>query len=90
MEVSRDLRALLHDERRGARLDAGDAVRILCGEARDSRRAEHSLRSKSEQIRLDASARAAVGSGDAEGDGKFAARGGVGHRAQGSVASIII
>ena len=76
MEVGRDLRALLDDERRGAGLDAGDAARILRSEARDGGRSEHALRSESQQVCLNASTRSAVGSGDAEGDGKFAARGG--------------
>jgi hypothetical protein len=76
VEVRRDLRALLGDERRGAGLDARDAARILRGEARDRGRAEHALRSESQQVGLDAGARSAVRTGDAEGDGKFAAGGG--------------
>ena len=48
MEVGRDLRALLDDERRGAGLDARDAARILRGEAGDRGRSEHALRSESE------------------------------------------
>ena len=89
MEVGCDLRALLDDERRGARLDARDAARILRGEARDGCRSEHTLRSKSEQVGLNAGARSAVGSGDAEGDGKFAARGGGVHSSSAGQADYI-
>ena len=78
-EVRGDLRALLGDERRRRSLHAGDAARILRGEARDRGRAEHALRGESQQVGLDAGARSAVGTGDAEGDGKFAAGGGVVH-----------
>ena len=79
VEVGRDLRALFDDERRGAGLDTGNAARILRGEARDRGGSEHALRSESQQVRLDAGAGAAVGSGDAEGDGEFTAGGGSVH-----------
>ena len=60
LEVGRDLRALLDDERRGAGLDAGDAARILRSEARDRGGSENALRGESEQVGLDTGARAAV------------------------------
>ena len=78
-EVRRDLRALFRHERGRRSLHAGDAARILRGEARDRGRAEDAVRGERQQVRLHAGAGAAVRSGDAEGDGQFAGRGGVGH-----------